>query len=583
MNFIQEKTPELSKGLTKETYALYFHSLLFLEELSQVYLMNKMETIAPLIKRGQYFVFTFEEETIYHNLSPGDTVLLSNPWVEDESESPAIIRIWMRKDNEIFFNFKDVFNIIGTNGALFRMRFKNNRTCIVRTHHAIDFFLKRIGVQWLFPDVSFIKIHSEGYSTEINYLNQALNEEQRKAVRNIIFTNNNRSSPFLLFGPPGTGKTVTLVEAVCQVIQHYPESRILISAPSNSAVDTFCELLISKGLLNKKDLLRLTSFTYSQQEYSAILSTNISEEHSEIRYCDTDALTQFKVLAGTLSNLGILNCIECKYGHFTHIFVDEAGQTTEPETLIPIAGIQPGSTRVVFAGDPKQLGPVILNPVAKEYGLGDSFMLRLLLLPIYSRYTVKPKMATMLNKNYRSLPSLVNLFSNLFYNDNVVSTLSEDSREAQLLNNIQKVSSSLVVVKVNGQEVPSNCERNSYGNLMEAARVSIIVTDLYKAGLTSLQIGVITPYTFQVKCINECFSMLQVEPPKIGTVEEFQGSERDVIVLSLVRTNHDECRLSFIGDARRSNVALSRAKVMNVIVAKETTLRQSNIWERVLR
>ncbi|KAK9501718.1 hypothetical protein O3M35_012393 [Rhynocoris fuscipes] len=609
MSLIQEKIPELSYGLTMQTYATYFHTLLFLEEIAQMHAMEELETVAPLVRRGEFYVFIFEDGTNYSSLCPGDTVLISNPWLNDDSEPKQTeLKVWTRKQNEIYLKFKDIFNIVGNRGTLFRMKFRNNRTCTVRTHHAIDYFIKKVDIKWLFPDL--IKRNPFKNCTfskkillpnEIQYFSNELDFEQREAVYNIVFTTENLEYPYLLFGPPGTGKTVTLVEITLQTLRQYPNCRILIAAPSNSAVDTLCERLIINGNINNTELIRLISFNYSQLgqlpvnlvEYAAVLSHS-PEIQDDIRVCDVENLTQFKIIVGTLNTLGIINCLGIRNGHFTHVFIDEAGQTTEPDTLIPLATIKPGFTRVVLAGDPNQLGPVIISQIAKAYHLGESLMMRLMNYPMYSRCfenvgnTIKPKVATMLRKNYRALPTLVNLLSDLFYKNQLEAMMSTvKSREAEILNILKSTSfgtsgSNLIVIKVNGKEEYLHGEKNSFWNIMEASRISVIVLELYKIGISAQQIGIITPYSLQVKKIKECFKSLCIEPPKIGTVEEFQGSERDIIIISLVRTTLDECRLSFICDPKRANVSLSRAKVMNIILGYEVTLRMSHLWEKVL-
>ncbi|XP_014676504.1 PREDICTED: putative helicase Mov10l1 isoform X2 [Priapulus caudatus] len=212
------------------------------------------------------------------------------------------------------------------------------------------------------------------------FFNAALNSRQRSAVVRMLGAQS-RPTPYVLFGPPGTGKTITIVEAMLQVLSRLPSTRILVCTPSNSAADLIVQRLHESGRVTTADMVRYMAFQRSDE-------TVPDDVRDYCVRCDDDALTcavRRRLVVSTCGSCGTLAALGLPPDHFTHVFVDEAGQATEPETLIPIAMAAPAGGQVVLSGDPMQLGPVLRSPFAKTYGLETSLLERLCQRPLYCR------------------------------------------------------------------------------------------------------------------------------------------------------------------------------------------------------
>lgn len=152
-------------------------------------------------------------------------------------------------------------------------------------------------------------------------------------------------------------------------------------------------------------------------------STNRSQCHENgIRLnCTMSVLGRHRITVGTCSTLAVLYNMGFPRGHFSHILVDEAGQATEPEIMIPLNFIHSDHGQVILAGDPMQLGPVVQSKLAIYYGFGESFLSRLLQQFPYQRdpegfeTCYDPRLVTKLIMNYRSLPEILDLPNSLFY------------------------------------------------------------------------------------------------------------------------------------------------------------------------
>jgi len=251
-----------------------------------------------------------------------------------------------------------------------------------------------------------------------------------------------------------------------------------------------------------------------------------------------------------------------------------------------------------------QLGPVVQCKIAGECGLSESFLERLINRFPYVRDVegfpdtegFDPRLVTKLLYNYRSLGVILKLFSTVFYNGDLIPTISNtSSRESQLLNSL----SSILPKTLNG-EVPAmvfhgvegenyqTADSPSWFNPHEAAQVFYYVNEFYRLGLGEENIGIITPYSKQVREIKQLFREAEFSLPKIGTVEDFQGQEFDVILLSTVRSQRDfipsdlEHSLGFVSSPRRLNVAISRPKVLLVIIGNPALLCCDTYWRTVI-
>ena len=180
---------------------------------------------------------------------------------------------------------------------------------------------------------------------------------------------------------PGTGKTVTIVEAIFQILHHSPRSKVLVCAPSNSAADTVALLLLT---LPTDEMFRCNATFRDPGTVPPELVPYSFRDGNIYSIPPLDKLTQFRVVVSTCINASFAYNAGVPEGHWSHIFVDEAGQASEPEVLTAIKPLATQNTRIILSGDPKQLGPVIRSSTAREFGMDKSFLERLLERPVYS-------------------------------------------------------------------------------------------------------------------------------------------------------------------------------------------------------
>ncbi|KAK2500261.1 hypothetical protein MC885_018589 [Smutsia gigantea] len=215
-------------------------------------------------------------------------------------------------------------------------------------------------------------------ASEEGFFNPVLNENQKLAVRRIL-SGDCRPLPYVLFGPPGTGKTVTIIEAILQVYHALPDSRVLVCTPSNSAADLVCLRLHESQALRPGAMVRVNATCRSEETVTDAIKPYCKDGE------DVWKASRSRVIISTCSSAGLFYQIGVRVGHFTHVFVDEAGQASEPECLIPLGLISDVSGQIVLAGDPMQLGPVIKSRLATAYGLSVSMLERLMCRPVYLR------------------------------------------------------------------------------------------------------------------------------------------------------------------------------------------------------
>ncbi|KAF6210379.1 hypothetical protein GE061_013483 [Apolygus lucorum] len=611
---LQRQKPLLAEGLSSKSYDDWMHTLLFLEELAEEQCYKKLATKAHLFRLRGYVVFSFPAESEYTKIVCGDSMIVSKPWEPSRAYEG---KIWEISPSQIFCKFNSEFEETMKQGAIYSLSFKMNRNPYRKRHQAIDLVLKNVGIDWLFPSVSL----DEEPETQvadlelepIRLINSRLNNEQKSAVRNII-AKKNLPYPYIIYGPPGTGKTMTVLELILQLYVSDPKCRILVGAPTNSAVDTLGSRLLEFGVLKKEHMVRLSSYNaYSQGSIATQLMDiafvpHLGDPTSDCLVPDDrdqpptiymNDLGNHRITLGTLTTLSILNSAGLGKGFFTHIIVDEAGQCHEPETLLPIALVDPGVTQLVLAGDPMQLGPTITSRLAQQYQFGRSFLDRLTSTFLYKKkvdafeltYGFNPRLITRLVYNYRSLPKIVDLVGGLFYDGDLLPVISaNESREAEVLKkleihgyNLSKTMPSLIFLNVDCKE--EQIDGNfSYYNSGEVMQVLTVLNSLYDKGISPDDIGVITPYSLQVRKIYEVLDSMKIVSPKVASVEEFQGQERDVIIMSLVRNNYGISKKvsPFVTDGQRINVALSRARLLNVIIGHRNTLAANPMWVNII-
>ncbi|KAG8577391.1 hypothetical protein GDO81_010159 [Engystomops pustulosus] len=408
------------------------------------------------------------------------------------------------------------------------------------------------------------------------FFNPTLNDPQKLAVMRIL-SGDCRPTPYILFGPPGTGKTVTVIEAILQIYYALPDSRILVCAPSNSAADLVCLRLHESGHLERGSMVRVNSSSRQEETIGDLVKP----------YCapgeDIQKASRFRIIISTCSSAGMFYQIGLRVGHFTHVFVDEAGQATEPECLIPLGLVSEITGQIVLAGDPMQLGPVIKSRIALSYGLGVSLLERLMALPIYLRDeetygacgNYNPLLITKLKKNYRSHASLLHLPSKLFYHKELdVCADPKVVNRLQRWDKLPKKGFPLIFHGVRGTEMREG-SNPSWFNPSEAVQVlrySCVLAKHVTTSVSARDIGVITPYRKQVEKIRTLLRTVDLMDIKVGSVEEFQGQEFLVIIISMVRScedsiyNDSRSLLGFLCNPKRFNVATTRAKALLIVL-----------------
>lgn len=415
---------------------------------------------------------------------------------------------------------------------------------------------------------------------EINdELGEKFNAPQKLAITAIV-TGVHGTIPYVLFGPPGTGKTTTLVASVKLILKTNQTARILICAPSNTAADLFTIQLLQSSV-SSREILRLYSLSKPVYEQNAAIRnccfTTTSKEGDIVFGIEPkeELLAKYRVIMCTLSASSYL-CTGGLQDCFSHIIVDEAGQALEVDTLIPIVGLAGYNTRVVLAGDPKQLGPIEMCAPLKIFRLNISLLERIVNMRQVYQIDLDERYMCMLEYNYRSHPSLIEVPSNLFYKSLLKVASPEGSKSS--LSNWKRLPKKGFPIIWHSTEAEEIIDPNgfSYSNDREAQIVCSYVDMLLKeTNVKPVEIGVITPYRFQIKKIN---SMLTYTGITVDSVERFQGSERRVIIVSTVRN----AKIGFLDCAKRFNTTVTRPQELLIIVGNKNLLSKNYGWSRYL-
>jgi ATP-dependent RNA/DNA helicase IGHMBP2 len=436
----------------------------------------------------------------------------------------------------------------------------------------------------------------------IPYTFPQLNPFQTAAIEKIVAA----QELAIVHGPPGTGKTTTLVQAIKALIKQN-KKQILVVAPSNTAVDLLSEKLADEGLnvlrtgnparVSEK-LLSLT-LDYKMAEHSANKEArklkkqaseyknmahkykrNFGKAEREQRKAlfdeahkimkDVGAMEQF-IIDDLLTKAQVITATLVGSNHYTMhqlkfetVVIDEAGQALEPACWIPILKAQ----KVVLAGDHCQLPPTIKSPEAARKGLNTTLFEKLIAL--------HPEAVVLLEEQYRMNEAIMGFSSKVFYQHKLK---AHHSVAKQLL---FPEDAPLAFIDTAGCSFEEKQEGTSTSNPEEATfllkHLAKLVNQL-NASFTIENfpaIAVISPYKEQIRLLKEqmaFFPELQIHANKISinTVDSFQGQERDVVYISMVRSN-TAGEIGFLSDIRRMNVALTRAKKKLVVIGDSSTL-----------
>ncbi|XP_068454650.1 putative helicase mov-10-B.2 [Clinocottus analis] len=490
-------------------------------------------------------------------------------------------------------------------GMKFNVEFTINRLPLRVQHRAAELAATFKLGQVLFPAAP-ADSSQQAEPPELRLFDSKLerNPEQYQAVRHIV-AGSSKPAPYLVFGPPGTGKTVTLVEAIKQIEKKEASCHILACAPSNSAADLLCQKILEN--VDKHHVFRL---------YASSRPTDFVPE--ELKACSNlvgecyvfpvkEQLMEYRIMVTTLITASRLVTGDIPDGHFTHVFVDEAGHAVETECLVPLAGLLDAeSGQVVLAGDPKQLGPILRSPFALKYGMGVSLLERL--MKDFSLYgqdegVFNNRYVTKLLRNYRSHPAILKVPNELFYDEELLCCADEMMRNSYCRWEYLKKQDFPVIFKgvtgVDDREASSP----SFFNVAEVEVLMDYVKKLLqtdgKKGLGRISpkdIGIIAPYRKQVQKIRKAlkevekgFNFRDMNSLKVGSVEEFQGQERRVILVSTVRSSPKyveidaQFNLGFVKNKKRFNVAVTRAKALLIVVGNPRVLNTDPTWARFIQ
>ena len=443
----------------------------------------------------------------------------------------------------------------------------------------------------------------------------SLNEGQNKAVE-LIHT---AKDVAIVHGPPGTGKTTTIVAAVRQTLEWVPQ--VMVCAPSNAAVDLLVEKLSDEGLTvlrmghparvddkilsqtldakmvqhpSYKDLKKLRKSAEEYRSMGRKYKRNFGKEERSQRkrlmdeadklkeealslesYIIYDIFQRTQVVASTLVGASGASLKGMK---FPVVFIDEAGQGLEPATWIPILR----TDKVVLAGDHCQLPPTIKSFEAAKAGLSET---------LFEKAIKRQDQASkMLNLQYR-MPELIMGFSaGQFYNKELKAAPNT------LDHYLSPDEPVMTFIDTAGSGFTEEQEEETLSTYnAEEARFTINVLEglLERIGTNAFleqqwTVGLISPYRAQVRRMKELLA--EGDFKSIRTIEElltvdsidaFQGQERDVIVISLVRSN-PEGEIGFLADVRRMNVALTRAKRKLIVIGDSSTLSSNPFYQDFL-
>ena len=473
---------------------------------------------------------------------------------------------------------------------------------------ALDRVMKAKGRLGYLRDLFYSRQKAETFSFAPMHL-PYLNRTQEEAVNRVLWA----KDVAVVHGPPGTGKTTTLVEAIYETLRR--ENQVLVCAQSNMAVDWISEKLVDRGInvlrignptrVNDKML----SFTYERRfeahpDYEMLWSIRkairelrahrkrgdekyhqkierLKERATELEVrINAQLFGEARVIACTL--VGSANHL-LEGQKFGTLFIDEAAQALEAACWIPIRRV----SRVVLAGDHCQLPPTVKSIAALKGGLGKTLMERIV--------ENKPEVVTLLKMQYRMNEEIMRFSSDWFYG-NMVESAPEVKYRSILDFDIP-----MTWIDTSKFEIPEDSNVSfkeqfvgeSFGRINKAeAELTLLTLETYfnKIGKQRilderLDVGIISPYRAQVQYLRRQIKKKEWAKPyrqliSVNTVDGFQGQERDIILISLVRAN-DDGQIGFLRDLRRMNVAITRARMKLIILGDASTMTQHPFYRKL--
>ena len=428
-----------------------------------------------------------------------------------------------------------------------------------------------------------------------------LNVSQERAVNEVL----RAKDVAVVHGPPGTGKTTTLVEAIYETLRR--ENQVLVCAQSNMAVDWISEKLVDRGnnvlRIGKPTKVndKMLSFTYERRfethpDYPQLwairkairqLRANrkrgdnsfhqkmerLKEREIELELRIRNKLFgEARVIASTLVGSANRLLDGMKFGT---LFIDEAAQALEAACWIPIRR----ATRVILAGDHCQLPPTIKSIAAMKGGLDKTLMQRIV--------ECKPEAVTLLKMQYRMNEDIMRFSSDWFYNGQVEAAPMVKYR------GILDLDKGIEWKDTSGNAYHEEFVGDNFGRInKEEAQLTLLSLAEYFVRIgrqriidERIDVGIISPYRAQVQYLRHLIKKTDFYKPfrkiiSVNTVDGFQGQERDIIVISMVRSN-EEGQIGFLRDLRRMNVAITRARMKLIILGDSATLIRHPFYRRL--
>ncbi|KAI5888792.1 P-loop containing nucleoside triphosphate hydrolase protein [Schizophyllum commune H4-8] len=305
-------------------------------------------------------------------------------------------------------------------------------------------------------------------------------------------------------------------------------------------------------------------------------------------------MKRFRVVVTTCVSASIFTGRGMPRGHYSHIFIDEAGQATEPEAMIAIKTMADNDTNVILSGDPQQLGPIIRSRIASQLGLETSYIERLMQREVYDQQTGFGKSVVKLTKNYRSHAAILRFPNERFYRGELEPCASPKAINSYMgWPELPNKKFPIIFHAISGKD-DREASSPSFFNIHEALQVKNYIEKLKQARSTTGfratddDIGVIAPYHAQCVKIRKALQSSGAEKIKVGSVEEFQGQERRVIIISTVRSSQEFVQydlrhtLGFVANPRRFNVSVTRAKALLIIIGDPNVLALDPLWSSFL-
>lgn len=467
------------------------------------------------------------------------------------------------------------------------IRFVHNRKSFKLSHQGVDAFDPAIHGDLVFPSGDARIDDSKSSSDRQVDVDPKLNDEQRSAVQNLVEFDQRSRVPYVIFGPPGTGKTATLVEALRHIVRVHSDIHVLVCCPTNAAADLLVERLAP--VMPPSSMLRVMARNRKQVETpSAVLPfASICEDGDGFASHSMEDITadNVRVVVATLSTAGTFVNLGVPRGFFKLIAVDEAGQATEPELMSVVGPLADKQTRLVLSGDPEQLGPIVMSKDAAAKGLGVSLLERLVRLPVYGPGSA---FIQRLVRNYRSHPALLTVPSDLFYNSSLVACANKavSYSFADWLH-LPSPGTPVVFHGVEGADMREGTSP-SWFNPHEV-NVVLDYVELIQCSIPLSEIGIITPYLKQKAKISRALEAMGLRGVRVGSVEQFQGAELRAVIISTVRSssklvgNDLKFNLGFVANPKRFNVAITRAQALLVVIGNPRVLQSDKNWDALLQ